>query len=361
MTALAEGQASSCTLPVLQLFAVDPDNDGFISDIDSGTYRILDADGTEIVGATAFDTDDCPSGDRLGVGRYVIPLTVPATPKLGTWTVELAYKHTAAGTDRTQTLTFEVLGSVADPMARTYTTVSAMRDAGVSAASIKAGPLRDLIVLASAYVEHYTGRFFVPVPKTILADGNGARGIQLNEAIVAMGQVRILLSSITPSDSAIDPASIRVYNRHLLQGLTDPDDRDNPRVEFFFHENSATALVSASTPLHSFHWMRGRQNISFEGVFGYTDPDGTPLGKTPTLIEHATKLLVMRNAPGLTDADARQDAQNAWRLTELRTRDQTVKYGFDANSPRIVGSLTGDPEIDSILARYARPIQIGSA
>ena len=365
MTALAEGQSSSCSLPVLQLFAVDPDSDGFLGDIDNGTYRILDSAGTEIIAATAFNTADCPTGDRLGIGRYVIPFTVPASPELGTWTVELSYQHTATGGTRTQTLSFEVLGKVSDPLSRTYTTVAAMRAAGIKAGpgGVTADELRNLIILASQYVEHFTGRYFVPVAKTIKVDGNGARGIQINEPIIAIAQARVLLSSFEPSTDTIDRSSIRVYNRHLTQGLLDPDDRDNPRFEFFFHEDTGQvqATIASSKPLFAFQWTRGRQNIEFNGVFGFTDPDGSPLGKTPTLIEHATKLLVIRNAPSLLDPDKREDAQNAWRVIEHRTRDQQIKFGFDAANSRIVGGFTGDPEIDNILARFVRPLHIGRA
>ena len=79
------------------------------------------------------------------------------------------------------------------------------------------------------------------------------------------------------------------------------------------------------------------------------------------MIEHATKLLVMRNLPGLTDTDKREDAKDAWRVIERRTRDQQIKYGFDSARASIVGGMTGDPEIDSILVRFLRPVHMGAA
>ena len=354
MTALAPGQSSSCALPVLQLFAVNLDEAGFLRDIVSGTFRILRPDGTEEVPSTAIDIADCPAGNRLSTGRYVAPFTVPASPPLGVWTIEWTYKHTDTGNDRTQTIAFEVLGSVSNPLARVYTTVSAMRAAGVTTDQANAGKLRDIIELASSYVEHFTGRFFVPLAKTILVDGNGSRGLLVNEAIVAIANINIILAMFQPSDSLVDPASIRVFNRHLTQGLLDPDDRDNPKVEFFFHDTTPGAV----TFLHSFTWTRGKQNIKMEGVWGFTDPDGTPIGRTPLLIEHATKLLVLRNLPDLTDEDAKSDINRAPFVTELRTEDQQIKYGFPKGNIAAAGIFTGDPEIDSILIRYVRPPQI---
>jgi hypothetical protein len=353
--ALAVGTDSSCALPALQLLAVDP-VDGFLKDIDSGTFRIVDSAGTEVVAPTAIDILDCPTGMRLGTGRYVAPF-VTATP-LGIWFVEWTFKFTPAGADQTFKQEFEVLGSVSNPLAHAYTTVAAMRAAGVKASKIKAGALRDLIVLASAYVDMYTGRFFQPEAKTVQVDGNGARGLLLNEAIIALADISIVLASFEPSDKKVDPDSIRVYNRHLSEGLLDPDDRDNPKVEFFFH-STANLPAGSVTFLHDFVWTRGRQNIIVDGVFGFTDPPG-PIGVVPPLIEQATKLLVMRNAPSLLDADKRQDTLNAWRLTELRTRDQQTKWAIPSGRGAAIGAFTGDPEIDTILARYTRPIQLGA-
>lgn len=355
--ALANGTDSSCALPALQLFSVDP-ADGLMKDIVSGTFRIVDSEGVEHTAATVINIADCPAGNRLGAGRYVAPLTTPVTPT-GAWSVEWTFRFVAAGPDRMFTQSFEVLGSVSNPTARTYTTVAAMRAAGVKTSAIKAGALRNLIILASAYVDMYTGRFFEPTAKTIRVDGNGSRGLLLNEAVVAIADANILLASFEPSDSVVDPSSIRVYNRHLSQGLLDPDDRDNPKIEFFFHDTSNLPSGSV-TFLHDFVWTQGKQNIEIEGLFGYTDPPG-PIGVTPPLIEHATKLLVLRNAPSLVDSDKRQDALNAWRLLELKTRDQQIKYGMPSGRGAAIGAFTGDPEIDTILARYTRPIQLGAA
>ncbi len=355
--ALALGTDSSCAIPALKLFAVDP-ADSFLKDIDAGTFTIKAPDGSTVAGPTAIDTADCPVGHRLGTGRYVAPFTTPSTPK-GVYTVEWSFTFVSGGPSYTQTQSFEVLGTVGNPLARTYTTVEAMRAAGIKPTKIKAGALRDLIVLASAYVDMFTGRFFEATAKTVKVDGTGARGLLLNEPIVAVAGASILIETFQPSDSVVSQNGYRVYNRHLSQGLLDPDDRDNPKLEFFFH--SDVDIPSGSvTFLDDFVWTIGRQNIKVEGVFGFTEPPG-PIGTTPPLIEHATKLLVLRNAPALTDGDKRADALNAWRIMELRTRDQQIKYGLPVSGSAAIGSFTGDPEIDTILSRYTRPVQLGAA
>ena len=93
------------------------------------------------------------------------------------------------------------------------------------------------------------------------------------------------------------------------------------------------------------------------GVFGYTDPDGSGVGHTPELIRHVTKLLVLREIPTMTDTSLREERQKRWRIVSERTRDQ----GYNLDPLRAHGGFTGDPEIDAILAAYQRPPQLGAA
>jgi hypothetical protein len=109
--------------------------------------------------------------------------------------------------------------------------------------------------------------------------------------------------------------------------------------------------------LSSLVWPRGQQNVTVQGIFGYTEPDGSPTGRTPELIRHATKLLVLRELPLLADIDAREDAQKRYRLTSERTRDQS----YTLEALRLHGAFTGDPAIDNILVAFARPPDFGAA
>ncbi|KKL22048.1 hypothetical protein LCGC14_2439310, partial [marine sediment metagenome] len=101
------------------------------------------------------------------------------------------------------------------------------------------------------------------------------------------------------------------------------------------------------------------------GVFGYTDADGTPLGDTPVLLQHATKLLVLRDLPKLSDCDAREDAQRRWRLLAEKTSEQSYRLADissrGSSAHVAVGAFSGDPEIDSVLVQFMRPPAMGSA
>ena len=98
-------------------------------------------------------------------------------------------------------------------------------------------------------------------------------------------------------------------------------------------------------------------SVELEGVFGYTEEDGTDLGRTPLEIRRACILLVIRLLPRLGDIDAVDDARNRWRLLSERTRDQS----YTLAPLRREGELTGDIAIDDILARYMRPAGLGAA
>jgi hypothetical protein len=97
--------------------------------------------------------------------------------------------------------------------------------------------------------------------------------------------------------------------------------------------------------------------FSYSDVFGYTEPDGSPAGRTPEMIRHATKLLVMRDLPLLASTDQREDAQRRFRLTSERTRDQS----YTLEALKLHGAFTGDPEIDNILVAFVRPPDLGAA
>jgi hypothetical protein len=96
-----------------------------------------------------------------------------------------------------------------------------------------------------------------------------------------------------------------------------------------------------------------------EGLWGFTEDDGSPTGRTPPAIRRATMLLVLRAMAPLAD-DASFEARSRWRIIEERTRDQS--YRLDATKAAAASaSLTGDPDVDALLALYVRPAPLGAA
>ncbi len=90
---------------------------------------------------------------------------------------------------------------------------------------------------------------------------------------------------------------------------------------------------------------------------------GTGTGKTPDLIRHACKLITLRELAPKGAASGGVPASALWRPSELKTRDQTIKFA-PANAKALgrasTGLYTGDPAIDQILLKYRRPPRIRS-
>ncbi len=362
MIIVSKGTASSCTLPVLQLFAVDLDINLMV-DVLSAKFSINDSEGNAIETDVPVDIADCPTGHRLGVGRYVAnwsgPIDADATPK-GMWEIVWTYViEDAVNGDRTFsfTRTFEVVdaGVVKNPLERFYTTLEALKLEGHTE---KDTELVRLMTMASRYIEKFTGNIFEATPKLLRLDGSGTSMELLQEPIVAVANVTIDIAPFTPNDLPIDPTSIRIYNRHLSQNLMHEDDRDNPKIEFFTSFDRRGVKQFTFTHLL---FLEGQQNVQIDGVFGYTEFDGTPYGSTPVLIEQAAKLLVNRNSVKTTNIDRRSKINRLSFVEELRTRDQQVKYNFPSSGGHaMVGGFTGDPEIDTILMMYQMPIQMSA-
>jgi len=368
MPALARGQPSDCSNPVLDLFT---QVNGLLIDVAVLEFQVFDVSdpGKQLApvqvhpaaaGARApvNVTVLCPAGDKLSTGHFVARWAAPIDEAIGTHEVRWFFRLTPGSPEQTFREEFEVLVEVAGFSSTGYAFVSDLRDEGVTPADASDARLQQLISRASRYVERITGRFFEPRLQTLTLDGSGGRSLPLGEAIIGVEAAYIDTSPYSRGDLPVDPDYYRVYNRHLTQGLLLPDDRDNPRLELLHGGDLlGVRFEPPDISLSSFVWPRGSQNITVRGAFGYTEPDGSLTGRTPELIRHATKLLVMRELPRMADADRREDAQRRWRLTSERTRDQS----YTLEALKLYGQFTGDPEIDTVLAAFARPPDLGAA
>lgn len=366
MPALARGQASNCSNPELDLFTKV---NGVLTDVDTLEFIIFDevtTPGTPIQtyppsGRASVDVDNlCPTGQKISTGRFVAIWTPPLTQAIGTHSIQWFFKLTASSPEQTFTEEFEVLPEVTGGATDGYCSVQKLRDAGVTVAQASDAQLQQKISLASKWIDKLTGRFFEPRTKTIRVDGTGARGLLLGDPIISISEIK-LISDDSIVTNPIDLNDVRIYNRHMTQGLFDPDDRESPKIEFLmFDERHEHLPVHVHEVFHPHRWPKGTQNVEITGVFGYTDPDGTTNGQTPDLICEACTLMVIRFFLS-TPAEGASDDANAWRVTEYKTRDQTIKFADPAKLGSAgVGAFTGDPQIDRILAMYARPPALGA-
>ena len=370
MPVIARGQSSDVSTPVLELFTPVR---GLLTDAAQVEFQIFDLSDDakreapvqvfpETAGtrAPASAAELSPTTSGLATGHVVARWTPAASESLGLHEVRWFVRHAAAAAEQAVTGEFDVLSEGAGSHRSVYALVSDLRAEGVSVADATDGRLARLLRLAAQYVDRVTGRFFEARAMTMTLDGSGGRAQLLGHPIIAIRDVKLTLAlPAALGELSVEPSYFRVYNRHLTQGLLEPDDRENPRLEFF-HESDLFGIQSspaASLGLGSLVWLRGPQNVVVDGLFGFTDPDGSAVGRTPELIRHVTKLLVLREIPAMTDVSRREERQRRWRVVSERTRDQS----YDLEPLRQTGLFTGDKAIDDVLLSFQRPPQLGAA
>jgi hypothetical protein len=322
---------------------------GLLTDVFAASYQIYDitTDGNEQAPVQVFpatlgakQTINVAGAEHLGVGRYAAAWAPAGGATLGKYLVRYFYQLTSTSPERSFDQEFELVAAAYK--GPNYCAIYELRAEGLSSSDMSDLNCQRAIVAASRLVERVTGRRFSPLYKTVQMDGTGRPALLLNEAICAIEQVA------PAGGEAIDPIGFRVFNRHLSQGLTMPDDRNNPKIEFL----SGTTWAGDEFLDFTTSWFaRGIQNVTLTGVFGFTDPDGSFAGATPDLIRRATMLLVFRNRARLSDTASRDDALKRPRLKRERTADQE----YELFEPFLRGAFSGDPEIDQILASYVRP------
>jgi hypothetical protein len=227
-----------------------------------------------------------------------------------------------------------------------YATVADLRGEDVSLAQATDARVLTLIDEASRSIDRATGWFFEPRLLTVHLEGRGTPTIELRYPPIRLDKLSI--GSLVLS---LDPRDLVVVGAPVEPGF------DGPRVSLrhgrVFPRRDGTlprSGIYASASLIGID-----DTITAEGLWGYTEPDGTPTGRTPLEIRRACILLVLRGLAPLGD-DGAWDARNRWRLVEERTRDQSYKLApNDA-----FGVLTGDPEADRILWRFRRPAGLGA-
>jgi len=232
-----------------------------------------------------------------------------------------------------------------------YGLVSDLRDEGLT--TTQANDRRCLRALerASADIDRYTGRRFLAERKSIRVNGNDGDVLSLGEPVIGLSGITVEGFTRVGSDVEWDVELdwLAVYNRHL-RGVLNPDDRENPKIAFRRSEPSVSGDL----------FPRGTANVLLDGVFGYTDPSkGNPQGITPKPIRYCAMLLAMRSVFRVGSDDS-EDVRNRHLITSERTADQSYSRAVPTNKKTVIGDLTGDPEIDSILEAYSRPFDIGA-
>lgn len=345
MNTVARGQAISAVAPALAEWFVVA---GLIIDLPTAaSWEVFDTSTDERELAPVSSSGGPAAPVQTGDLSFVPSWTVPAQEPLGRheirWTLTLA-----SGVVMNWRRDFDVLDTGQRSVARGYALVSEMRREGLSAAKYSDARVAAEIASASKYIERVTRRWFEPRRLALDLDGSGSSALLLDHPVIGLEAIQLVNDPAT-----LDLSTVKVYNRHLAGG---EDDRASPKLTYFAVGYSGGSLEYEATHCSPRHWIRGSQNISVAGLFGYTDFDGSPTGETPELIRKATRLLVVRGIAPMTSS-SRFDALNKSRLTGERTREQsyTLAAGRAGTS-----SFTGDTEIDDLLEQFLAPPQMGT-
>jgi hypothetical protein len=353
MPALARGQASDCSNPELDLFTTVS---GVPTDVSSLSFQIFEKVTNPLVPAQIFpvtpgDKEDvdvaqaCPTGDKIATGRYVAKWTPAVDELLGTHEIRWFFKLTPSSPEQTFREEFEILAEVVGGGGQGYCTIAEIRDEGVTEAMAGDAKLQRLIDSCSRKIDYYTGQYFnARLLTRVPHNGTGARFIRFGIPICEITE--LFIGEVEEGGSLEVDEDFLVYNRHLRYNLLNPDDRKDPRIEY------KTALSK---------FTEGRHNIIVSGYFGYTDYDGQePLrGVTPPLISQACVMMVIRELPDKSRLEDRIQSEQPWRLTSIKTRDQSLNWASPKDFGRPAGGVfTGDPEIDKILVQYRRSFGI---
>lgn len=333
--------------------------DGFLTDVDSAAFVILDSAGTQIYpvsGHQALNVVDAPpTGHRLSAGRYAAVWLPAGSVAVGQHFVRWFFVRNGAA-EESFDQEFEVVTLPYN--GRNYCSIYDLRAEGLTTTMAADAAAQAMIVKASAYAEHFTGRRFLPEYKTIDIDGTGGRAVLLDEAIVALQEIKLnFVTNFTAQDLLIPGQALKVYSRHITKNLVTPDDRENPKVEFV-HGADLTGVnfyeSGTGYSLYQLMFPPGRQNVRFVGIFGYTEFDGSvnSVGRTPLLLREAVKLLVFRNRTPMVSASGATGP-----IIEEHTRDQGATF----QASWLKGAFTGDSNIDQILAGFVRPPKFGAA
>lgn len=358
---LGRGEESSCTNPLLDVWY---QSRGFLDDPLELQFQIWNA-GAQVYPTSPnwedLDLSDCPAGVRLGLGHFAIPYAIAGDATEGRWLLKCRAKHDVDSPYVAWEIEFEV---VTNPLSVDpgYGLIIDVRDEGITVAVANDERVARVLAQVTRTIERITLRRFGHFYQQLEKDGHGAKELILGEPIIGIEQVDITWPGVNVSSSNVYGVDeIFVYNRHLTQNLREPDDRNSPKIAFQRYNWDLGKEVEYRPIFPTYYFPRGRQNVHLNGLFGYTEPDNSPTGIIPPLIQQVAMLIALRSVhKKASSAAADQQKQN--KIIEEKTRDQSVKYAKPSEvGQSALGPYYGDQEIDNILLMYSAPPGMGAA
>lgn len=201
--------------------------------------------------------------------------------------------------------------------------------------------ITEMIDRHEGFIDFHTGQFFNEQALILKVDGQGGRILHLNIPIIELTKLQI-------NDSGQDEDIVNDVIVYDGRGFPS-DDRRNPKITLTAGKRSIFA--GAVNPRRIF--LRGYRNQYLEGKFGFVEPDGS----VPLRIQRAVLRLVVReiDAGGLSP-----EPEPPGYIVKEVTDGHSITYGTHGGGDVAeTTSLTGDAEIDQVIADYRVPAKIG--
>lgn len=345
----------------------DCDVSGVAEKLTNISFEVLDPTGALHTASTPV-----PDSDTVMDRVYFASFSTALTDALGWYRVRWTFTR-PNGQVETRESKFRMLDE-AHPLVYGPVQIQDLIDEGVPLAPAMGGFSMEVAArkLEKAYrfVENFTCRHFQPTLQSFAADGKGGRMLRLRQPIIHVTKVCVEHWDSYPALGCKDNGhcydDLRIYNRHIRQCLMSPDDREAPKIDFdgcsslwgrrgtygrhSYRQNDPAAMFN--------RFPSYQQNVCIEGIFGYTDNDGTLYGCTPAAITEVTILLTMKDLPGLWAAtDGGTAMTTTGPVYQKKTFDQSItfaplQFAADGAGSAYGGVITGDPRVDRILAQY---------
>lgn len=285
-------------------------------------------------GVQAVDLDD----DELDVGRYVAAWAVPVNEPLGAHEVRWSFIEAEGIAAQTFVEVFSVGAAVVAQASarRGYCTVEDCRAEGITVAMASDARLLDLIEECSREIDAWCRQWFEPRWLTLVLDGLGTTRIYTPAPVIR-------LDAVSTDADDYDPADIVV-----IEGAPRLSPVFDDLPGFRWSESATTAV----------NWPKRRGAVTVRGVFGFTEADGSLLGRTPLAIKRATIMLVaMRRVKVAAAVEGGAGGGfGAGGIISIRTKTQSAAWSA---RPVSDAPFTGNSDLDTIIRRYRRR-QMGS-
>ena len=159
-----------------------------------------------------------------------------------------------------------------------YITIDDLRDEGFDACGHSDRRMQKAITQAEKFVERITGRWFEPRELTIDLDGQRTFEQLVEFPIIDVFELRHVANDGSATE-IVPVGEYALFNRHVRQGLLQPDDRENARISFKRFEDDILVRpptgAASAFPEFSRFFDKNFQNVRVFGLFGFTDPDFT--------------------------------------------------------------------------------------